>query len=79
MKDNTVKINAKLVLEDIENNNTIRVQKQKEKEPLKRYTFYFTQQMKEEIDEKAEASNMGISEFIREIIGKVLEHLEIEE
>ncbi len=79
MKDNTVKINAKLVLEDIENNNTIRVQKQKEKEPLKRYTFYFTQQMKEEIDEKAEASNMGISEFLREIIGKVLEHLEIEE
>jgi hypothetical protein len=79
MKDNTVKINAKLVLEDIENNNTIRVQKQKEKEPLKRYTFYFTQQMKDEIDEKAEASNMGISEFIREIIGKVLEHLEIEE
>jgi len=79
MKDNTVKINAKLVLEDIENNNTIRVQKQKEKEPLKRYTFYFTQQMKDEIDEKAEASNMGISEFLREIIGKVLEHLEIEE
>lgn len=79
MKDNTAKINAKLVLEDIENNNTIRVQKQKEKEPLKRYTFYFTQQMKEEIDEKAEASNMGISEFLREIIGKVLEHLEIEE
>jgi regulator of PEP synthase PpsR (kinase-PPPase family) len=79
MKDNTAKINAKLVLEDIENNNTIRVQKQKEKEPLKRYTFYFTQQMKDEIDEKAEASNMGISEFLREIIGKVLEHLEIEE
>jgi regulator of PEP synthase PpsR (kinase-PPPase family) len=79
MKDNTAKINAKLVLEDIENNNTIRVQKQKEKEPHKRYTFYFTQQMKDEIDEKAEASNMGISEFIREIIGKVLEHLEIEE
>ena len=79
MKDNTVKINAKLVLEDIENNNTIRVQKQKEKEPLKRYTFYFTQQMKDEIDEKAEASNMGISVLVREIIGKVLEHLEIEE
>jgi len=35
--------------------------------------------MKDEIDEKAEASNMGISEFLREIIGKVLEHLEIEE
>lgn len=79
MKDNPFKLNAKLVLENIENNNKIRVQKQEEKEPLKRYTYYFTQQMKDEIDEKAKALNMGKSEFLREIVIKAFELLEIEE
>ena len=79
MKDNPFKLNAKLVLENIEKDNKIRVQKQEEKEPLKRYTYYFTQQMKDEIDEKAKALNMGKSEFLREIVIKAFELLEIEE
>jgi hypothetical protein len=78
MKDKTVKFKTELVLEDIEMDQ-IKLKKQEDKESLIRCTYYLTQQLIDAINEKSEVLNMGKSEFLREIIGKVLEHLEIEE
>ena len=75
MKDNIFKLEAKLSLED----NTIRVQKQEEKETLKRCTFYFTRQLIDSINETSEQLNMGKSEFLRELLQKALDNLEIQE
>ncbi|HHX24278.1 MAG TPA: hypothetical protein GX723_09795 [Thermoanaerobacterales bacterium] len=74
MRNNIIKFEAKLALED-----TIRVQKQEEKETLKRCTFYFTKQLIDSIDKKSEHLNMGKSEFLRELLEKALDNLEIEE
>ncbi|MGI6427045.1 MAG: hypothetical protein ACOX0L_05580 [Natronincolaceae bacterium] len=75
MRDNIVKFEAKLALED----NKIRVQKQEEKEILKRCTFYFNNSLIDSINEKSEQLNMGKSEFLRELLEKALDNLEIEE
>ncbi len=79
MKDNTFKLEAKLALEDNTKNNKIRVQKQEEKETLKRCTFYFNDRLIDSIDEISEQLKMGKSEFVRELLKKVLYNLEIEE
>ena len=78
MKDKTVKFKTELVLEDIEMDQ-IKLKKQEDKESLIRCTYYLTQQLIDAINEKSEVLNMGKSEFLRELLEKALDNLEIQE